>query len=56
MPFATGPQYPVYKKCIEIFIWEVKDKFYRFAVDYEYTEYKGKRMIRISNIFLQEAE
>jgi hypothetical protein len=51
-----GSQYPVYKKGLEIFVWENRDKFYRFAVEYEYTIYKERKMIRILDIYLQEVE
>ena len=48
--------YPVYKKALEIFIVDINQKFYRLGVEYEYTEYKGKMFLKVSNIFLKEVD
>ena len=48
--------YPVYKKCLEIFIVDIDLKFYRLGIDYEYTEFKGKMFLKVNDVFLKEVE
>ena len=48
--------YPIYKKALEIFVVDIELGFYRLGIEYEYTEYKGKTLIKILNVFLSEVE